>query len=65
MLYNIVMLVSSHERYLITGVLDNCSVGIYTQTNCHKSSYTESLSSIETANSEVYLQCIVSTDTMP
>jgi len=30
-----------HERYLITGALDNCSVGICTQTNCHMSSYTE------------------------
>ena len=43
MLYNIACewLLAIQERCFIAGALDNCIVGIYTQTNCHKSSYTE------------------------
>ena len=37
----VICLLAVHERYLFTGALDSCSIGIYTQTNCHKSSYTE------------------------
>jgi len=53
-------LVEIHERYLITGALDSCSFGICTQTNCHKSSYTENYDKFQS----IFLQkCLLSLHT--